>query len=112
MGHFHTYAETQGAFTAHRESADLPRLAERARAAFTWIGRRPETEIICVGHQAFFWNVLNMGRAGGPNEQLRDLPPVVTYGGADVRNDWAFERWVSSSFANCECRSMWAEFSL
>ena len=93
-------------------------LAERARSAFAWLGGRPEAEIVLVGHQAFFWNILNMGRTDGPEERLRGLPPVVAYGGGEdgqlhdheVEDPGAFERWVSSPFANCECRSVWAEF--
>ena len=113
--HYERLHGSQEAFQAHRESADLPHLAERARSAFAWIGARPEAEIVLVGHQAFMWNVLNMGRSDGPEERLRGLPPVVAYGGADDAEHQdaaagAFETWISSPFANCECRSVWAEF--
>ena len=96
----------QEAFTQHRESADLSHLAERARAAFAWVGARPEREIVLVGHQAFFWNVFNMGRTvNDVGPAVSSLPRVVDFG-----DDAALEAWASSRFANCECRSLWAEF--
>lgn len=99
-----SYERTHGsaeAFQAHRESADLPALAERARSAFAWLAARPEREIVVVSHSAFYWNVLNMARVG----QRAGVAPVVDYGA-----DHELEGWLSGRFENAEMRSVICEF--
>jgi hypothetical protein len=91
----------QEAFAAHRESADLPGLAVRARSAFAWLGARPERELVLVSHSAFFMNTLNMARVG----RAAGVAPLVDFGG-----DAELERWLCAGFENCEMRSVWCEF--
>ena len=91
---------SQVAFQAHRESADLGSLANRARSAFAWLGARPEREIVVVSHSAFYWNVLNMGRV-----TRGAVEDVVDYGG-----DIEMEGWLAARFENCECRTVVVEF--
>ena len=91
----------QEAFTAHRESADLPALAARARSAFAWLAARPEREIAVVSHSAFYWNIFNMARVGA----AAGVAPLVDYGG-----DFELEAWLSSRFENAEMRSVICEF--
>lgn len=92
---------TQAAFKAHRESADMPGLAARARSAFAWLAARPEREIIIVSHSAFYWNVLNMARLG----RRAGVAPIADYG-----DDFELEAWLSTRFENCEMRSVVCEF--
>jgi len=92
---------SQEAFDRHRESADLPALALRAREAFAWLAERPEREIVVVSHSAFLWNTLNMARVG----RAAGVAPVVDYGG-----DWELEGWLSARFENAEMRSVLCEF--
>ena len=92
---------SQQAFMAHRESADLPALAMRARRAFGWLAARPEQEIVVVTHSAFLWNVLNMERVG----KRSGVEPICDYGG-----DFELEGWLSAKFENCEMRTVVAEF--
>jgi len=92
---------SQEAFDRHRESADLPALALRAREAFAWLAQRPEREIVVVSHSAFLWNTLNMARVG----RAAGVAPVVDYGG-----DWELEGWLSARFENAEMRSVLCEF--
>ena len=91
---------SQQAFGGHRESADLPAIAERARAAFAWLGARPEQEIVVVSHSAFYWNVLNMARVS-----RGAVPAIVDFGG-----DFELEGWLTARFENTEMRSVLCEF--
>jgi len=91
---------TQAVFGGHRESANLPLLAERARAAFAWLGGRSEREIIIVSHSAFLWNTLNMARVSRGM-----VPDVVDYAG-----DRELETWLAARFENTEMRTVLCEF--
>lgn len=98
---------SQEQYTKHRESAELPALAARARDALRWIGARPEREIVVVGHSAFFWNTFNMGSGVGGASGPGSLPPVFDFGG-----DRALESWLANGFANAEMRSVIADFDV
>ncbi|KAL1514784.1 hypothetical protein AB1Y20_003870 [Prymnesium parvum] len=99
--HYEAIHGSQDDFPKLRESADLGHLAARARAALTWLAARPEKEIVIVSHQAFFWNTFNMvpGRANA------HLPALYDFGG-----DQQLADWMCTGFANCECRSVLADF--
>ena len=92
---------SQGAFMAHRESADLPALAERARAAFAWLASRPERDIVVVSHSAFYWNLFNMARLG----RKAGVAPLVDFCG-----DRELEAWLGSKFENGEMKTILCEF--
>ena len=87
-------------YRGHRESADLPALAARASRARAWLAARPETTIVVVSHCAFLGMVLGAkldGRDGRP-------PPAFACADHDVG------AWLAAPFANCEMRSVVAEF--
>ena len=92
---------SQQAYSDHRESADLPALAARAREAFAWLGARQERSIAIVSHSAIFWNTFNMARVGCG----AGIPPVVDYG-----SDPELEAWMSARLQNAECRTVLCEF--
>jgi len=85
-----------------RESADAPALAARARRALASLAARPEKELVIVTHKGFLWNTLSMGQ---PDGKFPEMPPVFDFGDDDVR------RWMCSAFAECEVRSVLADFN-
>jgi len=84
-----------------RESADVIALAARARRALGWLAARPEKEVVIVSHRDFLWNTINVGQ---PDGKFPDKAPVYDFGDDDVR------RWMCSAFADCEVRSVIADF--
>ena len=91
-------------FIEHRESSDLAALAARARAAFAWLGARPERDIVIVSHSSFLWHTFNMGRLAGRG--LAGPPAAV----CDFGGDPELEAWLAERFANAEMKSVVAEF--
>ena len=51
--------------------------------------------------QDFLWNTINVGQ---PDGKFPDKAPVYDFGDDDVR------RWMCSAFADCEVRSVIADF--
>lgn len=106
------------AHDGHRESCDLPSVADRGRAFFAWLRRRPEREAIVSSHSAFLRCVFSWGQDGGvraaPDQALGESVwgelvdvnvPVVDYRGDvkleyDLRRDWE----------NCEMRTFLVAF--
>ena len=63
-----SYERKHGSHEAYdglRETAELAQLAARARAAMTWLSRRPEKEIAVVSHCAFLRHLLALGHDRG-----------------------------------------------
>ena len=88
------------AYRGHRESADLPALAARAARARAWLAARPEPMIVVVTHCAFLQAVL------GPRLDGRDGRPPPAFDA----DDHEVGGWLAAPFANCEMRSVFAEF--
>lgn len=99
----------------HRESAELHRVADRARSFFIWIRNRSEQEVVVCTHSAFLRCFLNWGLPGGvpmmmpqvldERENVEKEMPVLEY-----RGDPSFEEYMRSDYANCELRSFVAAF--
>lgn len=85
-----------------RESADAPALAARARRALASLAARPEKEMVVVSHRGFLWNTISMGQ---PDGKFPQMPLVYDFGDEGVR------RWMCSAFADCEVRSVLADFN-
>ena len=87
------------AYRGHREP-DLPGLAARAARARAWLAARPEPMIVVVTHCAFLQAVL------GPRLDGRDGRPPPAFDA----DDHEVGGWLAAPFANCEMRSVFAEF--
>ena len=101
-------------YDGHRESCDLPSVADRARAFFAWLQRRQEREAIVSSHSAFLRCLFSYGQDGGvasaPDQGLgiavwgsdgNDVDaPVVDYGG-----DVVLEERLRRDWENCEMRT-------
>jgi broad specificity phosphatase PhoE len=102
-------------YGAHRESAELHKVADRARDFFRWVRTRPEKEIVVCTHSAFLRCFLNFGLPGGVpllvsqildgRENVDKEIPVVEYHG-----DLDFEKYMRGDYDNCELRSFVAAF--
>jgi broad specificity phosphatase PhoE len=105
-----------------RESAELHRVADRARDFFTWIRDRSEQEMIVCTHSAFLRVLHSWGQPGGvpwimpqlldhrhpkPDQEI----PVVQYCGGDDDDDAALlETYLRRDYDNCELRSFVVAF--
>ena len=99
-----SYERKHGSHEAYdglRETAELAQLAARARAAMTWLSRRPEKEIAVVSHCAFLRHLLALGHDRG---DLATQPAVVEYA------DEASGHFMRPYFANAEMRSVVVAF--
>ena len=67
----------------------------------SWLALRPETEIVVVTHSSFLWNTINIGQ---PDGKFPSMAPVYDFDDDGVR------RWMCSEFADCEVRSVLADF--
>lgn len=95
---------------AHRESAELYRVADRGRTFLAWLSQRNEANIVVCTHSAFLRCILSWGHQGGVQSIMdqtlddRQAPgpdvPVLGYGG-----DNNFERQMRADYENCELRS-------
>jgi broad specificity phosphatase PhoE len=98
-----------------RESAQLYKVAERARTFLQWLEKRPEEEIVLCSHEAFLRCILNWGQEGGvpfmPKQHLDDRGENAE----DVAlfrycGDVEFEEYMRSVYNNCELRSFLMTF--
>lgn len=97
-------------FKEHRESADKPALATRARAALGFLAGREERELALVTHKAFLTHVLNYGQ---PTDlqgrelagRLEAATPLVDYGG-----DAELAASMRRPFENAELRTVIMRF--
>jgi broad specificity phosphatase PhoE len=95
---------------AHRESAELYRVADRGRTFLAWLSQRSEANIVVCTHSAFLRCILSWGHEGGVQSIMdqtlddRQAPgpdvPVLGYCG-----DNNFERQMRADYDNCEMRS-------
>ena len=100
---------------AHRESAELYKVAHRGRLFFQWLSTRTERNIIVSTHSAFLRCILHWGHNDtgvplAPSQHLdirsdeekkqTDTIPVVKFVGTNE-----FETFMRSDYANCEMRS-------
>jgi broad specificity phosphatase PhoE len=95
---------------AHRESAELYRVADRGRTFLTWLSQRNEENVVVCTHSAFLRCILSWGHDGGVKSIMdqtlddRQAPgpdvPVLGYCG-----DNNFERQMRADYDNCEMRS-------
>jgi len=106
------------AWTKHRESCDLFYVANRCRAFFEWLERRPERKIVVSTHSALLRCMFSYGHPGGVRaapEQIFDSGgvkdtskgvPVVSYG-----DDVDFAARMREDFDNCEYRTCFVDFA-
>lgn len=108
------------AWTKHRESCDLYYVANRCRAFFEWLERRPERRIVVSTHSALLRCMFSYGHPGGVRaapEQIFDSGgvfggdtskgvPVVSYG-----DDVDFAARMREDFDNCEYRTCFVDFA-
>ena len=90
----------QMSYGKHRESAHLHSISLRSRRAFSWLGARPEKEIVLVSHCSFLHTIL--GTIDG-----RDGRPPALF---DCGEDHDLATWLAASFRNCEMRSVLLTF--
>jgi broad specificity phosphatase PhoE len=74
--YYETWLGTHEEYTEHRESAQIYKVANRARCFFAWLATREEQHVVVCTHQAFLralWNFgqTRYGRVG------TDLPQVL-----------------------------------
>jgi broad specificity phosphatase PhoE len=91
-------------YSGHREMDRATELAARARTAMEWLGARAERDIVVVSHSAFYGHLFAYGQE--TSRRLGKLPRVFEYAEPAVRD------WMTAPFANCECRTVIATFSL
>ena len=104
-------------FTQHRESGEMPLVAERGRAFFEWLKGRPEQHVVVCSHSAFMrclWNYGNNQDEESPlgvpqlpeqyTEPPSEIAPVVQY----MCDSFAKE--MRQNYENCEIRSMVVAF--
>lgn len=108
------------AWTKHRESCDLYYVANRCRAFFEWLERRPERRIVVSTHSALLRCMFSYGHPDGVRaapEQIFDSGgvfggdtskgvPVVSYG-----DDVDFAARMREDFDNCEYRTCFVDFA-
>jgi hypothetical protein len=78
-------------------------LVARARQAVTWLGTRPEKELVVVSHSAFLMHLFGFGHPAA-RKSLRNQPPCFVY------DDQQVGLWMISVFANAEMRTVVARF--
>lgn len=93
---------SQEQYDGLRETADLAALAARARAAMSWLGARPETEIAIVSHAAFLRHFFAFGNE---KAELGAQPQVVEFADGQV------SKYMRSYFGNAECKTVVARFA-
>lgn len=109
------YEERLGSYeeyTYHRESAEIHKVAERARQFFQWLAQRDEERVVVCSHAAFLRCLCNFGLHDAiPKQMLQTLDdrgsdakdiPVFRYCGGDE----AFITAMQDRFENCELRSV------
>lgn len=108
LGDYHTHG-------AHRESAELHVVADRARRFFDWLSERPETHVVVCSHAAFLRCLWNFGHPSHAPWQ----PPQDLDGRPDAKNEPVVRfqmeehlvQQLQSEFSNCEMRSMIVAFA-
>jgi broad specificity phosphatase PhoE len=104
-------------YTSHRESAEIYRVAQRARDFFAWLVGRPETNVLVCSHAAFLRCLWNYGHAPEIPKQVKQnldpptadtlLTPVIEFvqyeDGASLSD---FAQNLQQDFENCEIRSV------
>ncbi len=102
------------AYTSHRESAELYRVAERGRQFFHWLSQRPESVVILCSHAAFLRCIWNYGQNGGvPRlmpQVLDDRLEKSAYPLFRFEHP-AVEDFMRRDFENCELRPVVLSFS-
>lgn len=95
-------------FTQHRESAQIYKVADRARNFFKWLGTRPEKHVFVCTHADFLRILMNFGYTDDfkPEQQLDDREhkedvPVLNFKGEET-----FAQTVRADFDHCEMRSV------
>ena len=96
-------------FTQHRESAQIYKVADRARNFFKWLGTRPEKHVFVCSHQDFLRVLFNYGYSNEydrPEQELDDRDvkedvPVLKFKGGE-----RFAQRVRKDFELCEMRSV------
>jgi len=91
------YAEQFGSqddFDGHRESGDLPAIADRATEALRFLASCQETSIAVVSHNAFLTHMFNS-----------DLGGIVEFGDDKVKS------FLQKPWQNCELRTVGVEIS-
>lgn len=83
----------QSAYKEYRESNDRASLATRARAAFKFLGSRPENNIAIVSHKAFMSHLF-----------------YSTLGGTIEYGDEASNEQLCKPWENCDMRAVAVEF--
>jgi len=106
-----------GEYPAHRESAELHRVADRGRRFFAWLAQREERHVVVCSHAAYLRCLWNFGHAEQvPFQPPQDLDdrlhacrknnvPVVHYMDSDHAEQ------LQQTFDNCELRSMIVAFA-
>ena len=111
---WHRYESSLGSdtdYTAHRESAEVHVVAQRARSFFVdFLAARPENHICLCSHRAFSRVLWNFGIGYSTNvqqvldkraEDVKENVPVVRYMGDDD-----FAASLRADYSNCELRAM------
>jgi broad specificity phosphatase PhoE len=85
--HYEKWLGTHEEYQEHRESAQIYKVAHRARLFFSWLAAREEQHVIVCTHQAFLRALWNFGQPGG--RVGTDLPQVLDdrRRGARIHND-------------------------
>lgn len=97
-------------FTTHRESAQIYKVAERARVFCKWLSTRPESHVVVCSHAAFLRALVNYGHGDachGLEQKLDDRAvkedvPIFNYKG----NSEEFAQTMRADYDNCELRSV------
>jgi broad specificity phosphatase PhoE len=98
-------------WSAHMESGELFKVAERGWGGLRCVAQRPEPEIIICSHSAFLRCIFNIGQEGG----IPQLPPQLLDGRENKKDnrmfdyntdcEKGFEDYMRRSYENCELRS-------
>jgi broad specificity phosphatase PhoE len=110
--HYEQRLGDQLAYTKHRESAELYKVAERGRKFFEWLRLQPQSHVIVCTHSAFLRCILNYGYGvpSKPEQLLDDRDersedgPLLQYHCPELESS------LRASYDKCEMRSMTAAF--
>lgn len=96
-------------YTDYRESAQIYKVADRARNFLQWLGTRPESHVVVCSHLNFLSTLVNFGYGEDYKVAPQTLDdridkedvPVLNFKGSE-----AFAQTMRADFDNCEMRSV------
>lgn len=95
-------------FSKHRESAQIYKVAERARNFLKWLSTRPEKHVVVCSHADFLRILFNYGYGDEykPEQHLDDRAAKEDVPVLNFKGEESFAQTVRADFVHCEMRSV------